>query len=226
VQMTEIAKTARTIDETPLRAMRFLYGIASSDSIRAALSAEGYGAEDHSEGWTLLTRVCRYHRPHGTAEARQKRAWAALAEWGQLAKRRLEVALRRRHPEIATWIFENLPAKPGQRAAILAGKLESLERRAAGSEADRAALETLNRRGLGPEERARAHALLSSVSQGAEPASKPEISNEDRDALRAWFVEWSTVARHSITRRDHLIQLGLVRKARATALRQRISSRP
>ncbi len=59
------------------------------------------------------------------------------------------------------------------------------------------------------------------VAQSAQPVPKVDVEAErKREAeleqallkLRAWYAEWSEIARASIKRRDHLIALGLARR--------------
>ncbi|MCU0687899.1 MAG: hypothetical protein MUF34_37585 [Polyangiaceae bacterium] len=93
-------------------------------------------------------------------------------------------------------------------------------------EADRAALATLEARGLGAAERERLRGLVQRAEStpavdpadaaGDEAAQKKYLA--DLSALRGWFVEWAKTARVAVKRKDYLIRLGLAkRKASAKA---------
>jgi len=83
-------------------------------------------------------------------------------------------------------------------------------------EAGRAAIELLaTRKVLDAEKEARLRSLLEVVRGGARPSEVVPAPESDprreavAEALVAWLHEWREVARLAITRRDHLISLGL-----------------
>ena len=209
----------RILAETPGRALAFLHGIATCEAIRAQLLAIQYGDETHAEGWLLLGQVCAYRKPASRrrAEATQK-AHAELEKWTATAPRRIRLALARLHPEQEDFVFKTLPH--GTESVLITeailSQLDALEgdpARVASRTDDHAALATLARRGFTVEERKRLRGLAKTATKFIDPRNATaEVSLEDLKKLRAWFVEWSEAARTVITRRDHLIRLGLVRR--------------
>lgn len=100
--------------------------------------------------------------------------------------------------------------------------LEKAPEREATRAADHAALATLERRGIDPEERARLRGLVERAQRMTSlPPEDPEEGAEDRNVerrlrqLRVWFEEWSSIARAVVDRRDDLIRLGLARRRTA-----------
>lgn len=82
----------------------------------------------------------------------------------------------------------------------------------------RAAVEVLTARGIHEAERKRAREWLSVLSKGVSPqddgpsAASAAERQAALEALYRWLNEWSTIARKVITRRDHLIALGIATK--------------
>jgi hypothetical protein len=96
-------------------------------------------------------------------------------------------------------------------------------RPATARDGDVAALAVLATRGIDEAERARLSglcdlALRAAPTNPAERAQAEGLAKERQDALvalRAWFEEWSEVARAVITRRDQLILLGLASRRKS-----------
>lgn len=143
-----------------------------------------------------------------------------------------DAALKHRYPPQRAFVFEGPRAARGVESVLVVtrflDRLDALERgdeRKATRAADHAALATLAERGITPQERARMRALLAkfeALSEGAADAEEPGTSADDMNTalceLRAFYEEWSDVARIVVTRRDHLIRLGQAhRKAPAVA---------
>ncbi len=97
--------------------------------------------------------------------------------------------------------------------------LENAPEREATRAADRAALETLRKRGITPAERARLRetvALAQRATTPVVPLPEPEQQKhriETLRELRAWYIDWSSTARSVIRRRDHLILMGLGKRS-------------
>jgi hypothetical protein len=109
--------------ETPARALMFLRAIATRAPLRALMSEGGFTAEDHAEGWALLTRACEYRaRSSSTTERfRAKRAMAEIHDWVTTHFPRLRAALERQHPADAgpmRWV--EVATEPGAIARLLA----------------------------------------------------------------------------------------------------------
>lgn len=119
-------------------------------------------------------------------------------------------------------------ARPARRrpSPTVLNRLDELENgqdRKATRKADHAALQKLATRGIPPEERARLHELLAvvkakpadgelAVDPAADAEAEPPEQHAAKLALRAWYVEWSEIAKAVIKRRDYLILLGLAKR--------------
>jgi hypothetical protein len=94
--------------------------------------------------------------------------------------------------------------------------LESGADRKASRKKDHAALAMLAERGLTTAVRKHMRDLVALVREGAAPATPDTgTAKQQRDdlvALRAWYLDWAETARTAITRRDHLIRLGLAKR--------------
>jgi hypothetical protein len=224
------------LDETPSRALALLRALGTSKPIRAQLASRGYSTDDHTEGWKLLSTASGHAMAAEAAVEEHNPARQAIREldaWDERGFRLARAALRRLHPAQEAFVFENLTASQGAQAVLgivtFLNRLDSLEsgvERKATRRADRAALDTLARRGVTTVERERLRALVIAAQ------SSPEISDADlegdaaattakakRDVelanLRAWYEDWAATARSVVTRRDYLIRLGLAKRRSA-----------
>lgn len=222
VPTTTVSQTV--LDATPMRALVFLRG-SRIKPIRAALQHAGYEPDDHAEGWLLLKRSCGFFEDDDTPL--QDDAATAVKEldaWDEGGFRRARAALARLHPEQCEFVFrgglkasEGLPAVMG--VLTFLDRLDELEKsadRKATRKQDQAALETLAKRGFDTKERKRLRDLVNVVQSSPDVIEDDRASDEERQAalvqLRAWFEDWSNTARSVITRRDHLIRLGLAKR--------------
>jgi len=219
----------QTLEDTPTRVISFLRGVGTSSVIRGALGARGYSPEDHTQGWELLHKVAGYGGGKDTSTQSEsvRKAIVEIDAWDEPTFRIANAALERLHPEQAAFVFANLEPATGA-AAVLTVKtflerlteLESGADRQSTRDADHAALDTLARRGITKAERERMQTLLN-LAQALESGTLPvdptaEARYADLIALRAWFDDWSETARAAITRRDHLIRLGLAKRKTKT----------
>jgi hypothetical protein len=220
------------LEETPARALSFLMGIARMPVVAAKLATRGWNADTHEQGWQLLWTAAGYKKRvmagalEGSAVAA---AVAALDAWDETNFRISRAALESKFADQCAFLFDDLAPATGTGSIISVGKyvarldaLESGEGREKTRKADKAALQALAARGIGEDERKRLRELLETAT------SQPEIADDGAPAeekriealreLRTWYREWSEVARALVTRRDHLITLGLARrKARKKA---------
>ena len=228
--MTSAKNLSRqTLEETPARVLAFLRGVGTSAVIRTALAGRGYSSEEHAQGWELLHRVSGYRDPKAapTDETEAQKAIAALDAWDEPTFRVSRAALERLHPEQAAFVFEGLSAQVGAGAVLSVcafldrlDALESAPERITTRNADHAALATLVKRGITSAERMRVRKLVQmaqAIGAPAEVDADPtaDARRSDLVALRAWFDDWSETARTVITRRDHLIRLGLAKRKKA-----------
>jgi len=229
--------TRGTLDETPGRALKLLIGIGTSVQVRGAIEQRGFGEEDRREGWRLLEAAGDYRPPAGVGagapevDAAVRDAVVALDGWDEDGFRVIRATLERRYPEQAKMVFDGLAASTGASAVLgvskLLQRLDALEK--GKSKEDKAAMALLAKRGVTAAERKRLRDLVA-TAQSAAPAAEaaPPDGDEARTeteerhvaalvALRAWYEEWSAIARSAIKRRDRLIVLGLARRKRAAA---------
>lgn len=224
--------TLETLEKTPERVLTFLRAVGLVPAIHAILSGRGYTPEDHREGWDLLHAASGHilRSPGPQQLTRNEAISRALAEIDDLDETFINIigaTLRRRFPEIADEILEGI--KPARGAKSLLGVREVLDRLDKLEQRDdpkgMAALELLGQRGYDKAERERIRGVLELAE------SVPDVVPVDTEAeavaheryvqdlarLRAWYEEWSTIARNTIHRRDHLIRLGLASRRPSTS---------
>ena len=231
----------QTLEETPERMLSLLSAIGTVPTIRAALTKRGYTADDHEQGWKLLHKASGYLGP--AAEPKVDRtandALAAIDAWDEPHFRMARATLERRYPDQAAFVFADLSAQTGPSALLSVGtfldRLDALERKLPGRElkekvadkaqekADKAALATLELRGITAAERSRLRGLIKVAQTGTAPDPGAEKAAAEAAAqaaerlknlaeLRAFYDEWAEIARIVITRRDYLIRLGLAKR--------------
>lgn len=223
------SKSLAVLQETPIRSLKMLTAIASVPAIRAAMSTRGYMDAEQDEGFALMLKASGYKRTAALPNSDPK-VRAALVEidaWDETNFRIARAALARKHQPQCDFVFNGLEASSGVESlagvALFCERVDALENspeRKATRREDKAALETLAARGITPEERARVKELIKIASSA--PAVDPEPAKTRADAeaerlqalreLRAWYDEWSEVARAVVKRRDHLIQMGLAKR--------------
>lgn len=233
--MTELDQPSRQIlDDLPGRALKFLSTLSKSKTIHAALAERAYTEDEHQEGWDLVLQVSGYHLPRGAArdeDPEVSHAVVTLDLWDEPNFRLIHAALARRHPDQDAFVFNNLEPATGAGAVISVSTLldrldalESGEERKATRKADLAALATLAKRKFTKDERARLRALVKVALKPAklDPASASSPGDSEAEQQKAllklwsWYCEWSETARVVITRRDHLIRLGLAKPKRTS----------
>lgn len=211
-----------TLEATPSRVVRFLGAVGTSVSIRTILHRHGYGRADHEEGWQLLRACCSDPDavwPDDMDEGAQD-ALIELDAWDEKGFAIVTATLTHKYPAQARFLLTGIG--PSEGAAAIDGVRELLDRidkLEAGNatdepEDDKRAVQALARRGLGKRERARLRELTG-TAEHAQPApmSRAITVGDPRFerllAMRAWYDEWSEIARATITRSDHLVRLGL-----------------
>jgi len=213
----------QVLEDTPPRALKFLGAVGRVFGIRTALAERGYDAEEHRRAWNLLHQVSGF-RPEqdaGISHAMEVRsAVSSLDDWDDASFRIAEAALKHRHPEQHAFLFDSLSSGQGEFAVLAVARflerLDALENspdREATREADHAALQTLAKRGIDAAERARLQDLVD-VAQGVDvpPAADTSERRQQLLELFAWLEEWTETAKAVITRRDHLIALGIAKR--------------
>jgi hypothetical protein len=228
----------QVLDEAPTRAIRLLKTLGTHLQIRAVLAARGYTHDDHREGWNLLHAAAGFDAPAAapgaalatTLDETVRSAITELDATDEPLLRILRASLGRRFPAQAAFVLDGVESAQGAGAilvvATLLDRLDALATDPARKKtraADREALDLVTQRGYGPD---RLKALRALVKQAqSSPAALPSAATAASDdpsraaalvALYAWWKEWSEIARAVIRRRDHLILLGLARRAART----------
>jgi hypothetical protein len=218
--MTNKTYQQQQVEAAPERALLFLRAVATNQQVRFAMASAGYGDAEQAEGWQLLLAASGYatQKPAQDADAVARQAIIDLDDWDEAGYRRIHAALERLHPEQDAFVFAGLEANRGPTAvlgvAILLDRLDQLQ---AGSEADRAAIATLEKRGITANVREHLRGLVS-VAQAAKPGDAPVVETvpatqpQALEALHAWHRDWSETARAVVRRRDHLILMGLAKR--------------
>ncbi|HEY5956856.1 MAG TPA: hypothetical protein VIV60_09900 [Polyangiaceae bacterium] len=223
--------TRETLEETPTRVLTFLRAAGTSAAIQAAMATRGYNREQHLHGWALLHAVSGYQDTALPVDSRVRDAIRQLDEWEADGFQVVAASLKHRYPEQAAFLLggpSNVTAAVPSVKQLL-DRLDALEsasdKQQASRTKDEAALSILAQRGIDAKERRRLRELVTAAE------SAPEVSAVDSEAvarseallvkglvvLRAWFEEWSTIARVAIKRRDYLIRLGLAKHRIAVA---------
>jgi hypothetical protein len=234
--MAQPEPSRQTLDQVPPRVLMFLIAVGTSVPIRAALASRGYSQKESDYAWDLLKKLAGTTSAGDSGPGIDKKIQDAIVEldrWDEPNFESLEATLLRFHPEQARFVFEKLEAKQGPEAVVSVStlldrldKLESGEGRKDTRKADTAALKTLSERGYTKDERARLRDLVK-LSQSVVLVAP--VSDEERTqalmALYRWLSDWSSAAKIVITRRDHLIRLGLA-KRKKTAKTKKAAATP
>jgi hypothetical protein len=222
-----LALSDSTLEDIPRRALSFLLGISRSTVARTILAESGYDGAAHAEGWRLL-QVVGGHDPTVAPPALSKEvseAVKALDAWDEKGFRLIELTWQRRWPDLLAFVLRGgLHPETGEAAvrssATILQRLDEIptsEERKDFRARDAEALALLARRGLNEAERRRLSQLVevAKAYKEAQPSTAAVSSAERKAALEnlyLWWEEWSEVARLRLTRRDHLILLGLAKR--------------
>lgn len=218
-----------TLEDTAPRALEFLRGVGASPEILRILSKAGYTKKAHEEGLQLLASIVSYVREKGafhSVSATYEAAVKEITTWQKKDLRRIKATVTRFHPQEAEYLFSNLDFAPGVDAVLMVSifldRLASLANdpdRKATRKADHAVLETIKERGVTDAEIKHVRALVREAQATLVPEVMPPAESEARiealRALRAWYADWAETARTVLTRRDHLIRVGLATRKRA-----------
>lgn len=219
-----------TLEATPNRLLDLLKGIGTRPAIRGALARLGYTAEEHKRGWDLLYKCSGFVVTNVDVEV-DRDVVKAISELDQQDERIaliIEVSLKHRAPAVLALLLDGLTPGTGAESVVffstLLPRLEALARGKLGklpADQQKIAHEALEQRSLDADARAHFQALVD-TAQGANGNPKPPTTHDRKqlDAAlreaRAFYEEWSALARSEVKRRDHLISLGLAtRRTRA-----------
>jgi hypothetical protein len=228
-----VTVSRETLDATPGRLLSLLNGIGTRPAIRGILGGVGYSDAEHQRGWGLLHAATGFSVTSSGNEVNRKAldAAATLDNNDERVDTLINASLKHRAPAARAYLLEGI--KPGTNAdsilyftallprlaAVHARKVDA-KKVPAGQLAT--AAEILEQRGLGPERCAELKVLLVDA-QAVESTPAPSTAGLDREALdaklraaRAFYEEWSELARQEIKRRDHLILMGLATRRSKT----------
>ena len=206
----------QVLDETPGRVLTFLLAVVRYPVIATLLRTKGYDQAENDYAWERLStlgRVIDAPAPPGAADEAVSAAIAELDAWDEPNFAIIEATLRRRHPEHLAAIFADLEPKQGPEAVgsvlTLLERLDKLEKNT--SAGAKAAMKLLATRGYAKPERQRLRGLVDTAKTiSTEGATATDNEREQaRMELHGWFGEWSAIAKKTISRRQHLIALGL-----------------
>jgi len=206
------------------RAIQFLRTVGTDPVIFDELQSVGFTSDDLTEGWSLVYKACslpqskqRFTPDAGpVADANDK-----LVAWQATMFVRAHAALRRLHPAQDAFVFGDVVGDPSTTTLVAVGvflaRLDALgnsPERKATRKADHAALATLERRGVTEETRKQAKQLVHIIETTTAPdiTTAPPPVDKRMSAMidvYAWVQDWTESARAVITRRDHLIRLGI-----------------
>lgn len=201
---------ALTVGQKSIRVLVFLRGL-NRPEVLEALRTHGFSQRELLKGWRLLYRstehkLARRKPYHHTM--RPLSAWEG--RWLPIAR----AALEHNYPEFCERLFLNLGRTTGIQVAISISVFVCrirAEQEAPNQEA-KAALALLVERGLTEEVLTEAEELLTALETIDD---REYVSDEGRltaeKAVWNWYLEWSTIARHSITNRNLLRGLGFLR---------------
>jgi hypothetical protein len=176
----------------------------------------GFTQADLEEGWRLFMEAVgsklsiARHLPPDPGLFERLDAWENY--WFPV----VFATLQRHYPEICDEVFLNLKQTEGVEVAITVGTLvrrvREMQRRDA--EEQQAAAQLLEKRGLDEETLAQAEAMLGELRtdpEALEPA--PTVDQAAAvEAMWAWYLEWSSIARQAIQNRNLLRALGFLRR--------------
>ena len=207
-----------TIGQKSDRVLRFLRGL-SRPRVADVLAAHGFSQADWDEGWQLLQAATgRWLLREQPVKAADPTIVDELDAWENRWFPVAEATLRRRQPEIAEKVFLNLAQTSGVAVTVSVStfvqRLRQLEKEGTGGQE---ALTILRTRGLTDDVLKEAEALMKkfgSVKFSPPTALDPEVELVERqkaeDALWAWYIEWSTIARNAIHNGNVLRALGFL----------------
>lgn len=217
--------TAETLDATPARLLEFLRGVGTRPEIQLALSAFGYDDDEHQLGWTLLHGCSGFLPPTPGAPAIDRRVTEAIATLDARDERThalVDASLKHRAPTARTALLHDIaPGRGAESVVYFHALLQRLELLHAGTLPDvsaadaKAALAVLEKRGLTKAWRDEHRALVTQAQRltgvVANPAAavRREKMVQQLKAARAFYEEWSRIARTELKRKDYLIALGL-----------------
>lgn len=214
----QVTVSDETLEATPQRVLSFLRAVGTVPAIRAQLAAVGYDGGEHQRGWSLLHTVAGYD-PGPAAPENDDDVIAAVNsldavdEW---LDRLITATLKHRAPEVLARLTDGIsPGRGGESVLYVRMVLTRLD--ALAKSPEKSVLTLLAKRGITPAKRAELAALVKTAERFGEAAPVAAVNEKhvaNLRALRAWYEEWSELARAQVSRKDYLQRLGLARRKR------------
>jgi hypothetical protein len=209
-----------SLGDKTFRVVRFLIGLRNP-RIATALAGYGFKNEDMQEGWTLINALGKGKLAVLPPGPRDMETLLKLDAWENQWFPIAQAALERRFPAVAARFFLNLVQTEGPEVAISVRTfVDRYDELVAGNEKFGAeakkAQELLATRGVTPAVVEEAKALLTKLTQVAEPAEPVSVEEQEAEleaaeaAMWAWYLEWSKIARIAVKQRVLLRQLGFL----------------
>lgn len=217
--LTAAGVSMETLEQTPMRATAFLFGLVAEPRARAILLTKGYDAAEHKRGFALLEAVANSRTENRVTDLEVTSAIAELDNWDEPNIRLLRASLRR-FPEVALHVMNGIEPISGPAAVLNVDAILKRVDSVGGVKNAAAALAVLAKRGFDEAERRRLAALVKIAKTGGEipdTAASDDAYEQALLALREWYDEWSEIARLTVKRRDYLIRLGLAERRSSAA---------
>jgi len=212
-----------TLGQKADRVLKLLLGMRNARVV-SALTTRGFGQDDLEEGWSLLRNVAKGHFDYLPTENTDPSVIAELDLWENTWFPIVSASLSRRFPKVAERVFLNLSQTEGPGVVLSVGTfIERIDEVAKATDEDsRQAMALLTRRGLTEQVLSQAKTLLVAVKQTVgvvplDPATQREEYARAEQALWDWYLEWSQIARSTITERQLLRSLGFLNVARGVS---------
>ena len=212
-----------SLSQKATRMLEFLLGMRNG-RIVAWVRPFGFTDAEYREGWSLLGAVGRAQLDVAPEEPtydpvtlRQADDWEN--KWFVIA----DATLTRHAPDAHAWLFKNLSQTEGAAVVVSVGtfveRWENLDKAESGApKSGKAAKKKLAERGLTKAVIDEAKGLLQKLAEVSGPvpnlpdleADAEQIAKAE-EAMWAWYLEWSRIARKVIRQRSLLRQLGFLR---------------
>jgi hypothetical protein len=213
--------TEATLRSAPSRALTFLQG-AIEPAIAGRLATVGWSVARVDEAWNLLLALRAVSVGAAPKVDPVLDAIAECEAWQSTGLVRARAMLQLSFPEQAAFMFHDFVPGKGMAAvlnvATCMGRLQALGNsapRKASRKVDHAALALLDATYITKSEVRRLEGLVGTAHRVVVPQADDDSRANRLDALRkihAWVGAWSEIARTVITRRDHLIRLGIAKR--------------
>jgi hypothetical protein len=214
------------VSEKAARTLRLLLG-STHPGIRPAMQAYGYAQKDEDEGWGLLRGVGYQAGSVAQPPAADTKKLHEIDVWENRWFPVVQATLSRRFPAVASRFFLNLSQMSGPEVVISVQLFldrydELADETKYGPEGSKAK-ELLTERGLTPGVVNEVRALMLGLRGEQQPQTPASIEQAKADAAKAeealwaWYLEWSQVARVAVKSRAMLHLLGFLQGTHTAA---------